>query len=165
MSNMSAPFGFGYGARYMMDQTMKFTGEGLPVFLRMQPVDESVNDVADIGFIVTVSGSLTGSAGYTDHQIIPQPIMEVGNSNRIGVEETQMQFGPTNFTISQTWVLQMMDQFGYIDPLQVFRDRRVIGLVVNNEIYSIENISDRHAGGQIVYWDLVTKKADLLPTG
>jgi hypothetical protein len=56
MSGMSAPLGFGFGARYMTDQTMKFTGEGTVVAVRMQTTDYEFSDVADIGFSVSVSG-------------------------------------------------------------------------------------------------------------
>lgn len=160
-SNVSSSFGFGFGARYMLDQTMKFYGQGLPVFLRMQPVDETFSDVADIGFTVTVTGAASVSGGYTDYQIIPQPIVNVLGSKRVGVPETQLQFGPIRFQISQTWVLSMVQQFGYLDPQQVFRARTVVGIFFAGLVHSIENISDRHAGGQIIGWDVIAVRPEV----
>lgn len=99
-SNSSTPFGFAFGARFLLDRTMQFTSEGLPVFLRMQTTDEQNSDFADIGFVVSVSGSLSGAAGYTDYQVIPQPIVELKPTRRMGVPETQLQVGDVKFTIS-----------------------------------------------------------------
>ena len=158
MSNMSAPFGFGFSARYMMDQTMKFYGEGLPVFLRMQLVDESLSDFADIGLQVSVSGSVSG--GYQDYQIVPQPIVEMVPTRRGDVPEVQMQIDDIKFTISHSWVLSQQATLGLSSPMQVFRDRRVVGLVFDNEVCSIESIIDQQAGGQIIYWEVTTSRAE-----
>lgn len=155
MSGMSAPFGFGFGARYMMDQTFKFYGEGLPLSLRMQTQDAEFNDVADIGFSVSVSGtSLSGQAGYTDYPIIPQPIVLETPSRRAGLPETQLQLNKTIFQISQTWVLQQAALFGFQNLLSVFKDPRVIGLINGNEVLSIETAWPEYAGGQIISWNV-----------
>ena len=163
----SSNFGFGFGARYMMDQTMKFTGEGTSVFIRMQNVDEENSDFADIGFVVTVSGtSLSGSAGYTDYEIIPQPIIVETPSHRgKDAQESQLQMNRTTFQVSQTWVLSQMQQFGFNNPLSVFRDTRVIGFVYAGEILSIESVWPEHAGRQIISWNVKTANPEVNVTG
>jgi hypothetical protein len=168
MSNMSAPFGFGFSARFMTDQTMKFTGEGTPVFLRMANVDETIeiSDVADIGFAVAATGSLSGTVGYTDYQIIPQPIVVETPSRRgLDAQESQLQMNKTIFQVSQTWVLQQASLFNFQNLLSVFRDTRVIGFVYAGEILSIESVWPEHAGGQIISWNVKTANPEVNVTG
>jgi hypothetical protein len=166
---MSAPFGFGFSARFMQDQTMLFTGEGTPVFLRMQNVHETleISDIADIGFAFSVSGtSLSGTAGYTDYPIIPQPIV-VETPSRRGqdAQESQLQLNRTTFQVSQTWVLSQAALFNFQNLLSVFRDPRVIGFVYAGEILSIESIWPEHAGGQIISWNVKTANPEVNVTG
>lgn len=169
MSGMSAPFGFGFAARYMTDQTMKFTGEGTPVFLRMSNIDETIeiSEAADIGFVVSVSGtSLSGTSGYTDYQIIPQPIVTETPSKRgMDAQETQLQLNKTIFQVSHTWVLQQMQLFNFKNPISVFRDLRVIGFVYASDILSIESIWPEHAGGQVISWNVQTANPEVNVTG
>jgi hypothetical protein len=144
---------------------MQFQTEGTPVFIRMQAVDESVSDWADIGFQVTASGSFSGSAGYTDYQIIPQPIVAIEPSKRWGIPETQLQIDGIVFTISHNWVLSQMALFEFSNILSVFRDRRVMGIFWNNELHSIESITEDYAGGQVINWIVKTSAASLKVTG
>ena len=150
----------------MQDAAMEFNSQGLiPVSLRMQTTDESTSDFADIGFQVTVSGSLSGAAGYTDYPIQPQPLVTVLPSKRIGIEETQLRESQIEFIISHTWVISQMQRFGFQNPVSVFRDPRVIGLVYANDILSIESLTDEHASGQILSWTVKASKATLNTTG
>ena len=157
----SANFGFGFAARYMMDATMKFTGEGTSVSLRVANIDESLSDFADIGLTVTVSGALSGSAGYIDYPISPMPIVAMVPTRRSQVPEVQLQIDDVKFTISHTWVLSQMTVMGVPNAMMVFRDRRVMGIVYQGELHSIESIIDQNAGGQIIYWEVTTAKVEL----
>jgi hypothetical protein len=166
MSGMSAPLGFGFGARYMTDQTMKFTGEGTVVAVRMQTTDYEFSDVADIGFSVSVSGTaLSGQAGYTDYPIIPQPIVVETPSRRGGNPETQLQLNRTTMQVSHTWVLSQMDLFSFQNPMSVFRDPRVIGVVYAGELTSVESIWPEHAGGQVISWNITVVGGEINVTG
>lgn len=163
-SNMSTPFGFGFGARFMLDRVQQFQAEGTPVYIRMTDIDQTASeaDFADIGFSIGASGV---SGTYTDYQIIPQPFIEIMPSKRWGIPETQQQVDGILFTVSHNWVLSQMAKFGFQNNLSVFRDPRVMGLVWNNELHTVEWVKEDHAGGQIINWSIMTNAAYLKTTG
>jgi hypothetical protein len=164
---MSSPVGLGFGARFLLDAHQRFMQEGLPVYLRIQNSDDSAQAYADVGFEVAVTGSLATGAGTTDIKISPPPSVQALDLHEIGIMGwQQLQFGATRFLISHTWVLEQMDAQHYTNPYSVFRDpKRVIGIVYNEQLYTIESITPEEMGGTTLYWNIVCNAPQLNVTG
>lgn len=144
-----------------MDAHQNWTGEGLPVYLRVQNSDDSAQDYVDTGFEVTVTTPylLTG-AGTQDLLVIPPPLVEPLSLMDIGIMGGKLMFGARKFTISHTWVMQQMAQMGYQNPLMVFNDpSRVIGLYHDNQVWTIEQVNHIDLGGTILYWEILCNAA------
>ena len=154
---MSSPFGLGFGARFIFDAHQNWTGEGLPVYLRVQNADDEAQDFADTGFEVTVtSPNLLSGAGTTDYLVLPPPLVEPLSLVDIGIMSGKLMFGARKFTISHTWVMQWMTANGYDNPLDVFLDPdRVIGLAHDNQLWAIKQVNHIDLGGAIIYWELM----------
>jgi hypothetical protein len=144
---MGSPAGLGFGVRFLMDGHQNFMQESTGVYLRIQNSDDSTQEYADLGFEVQVSGIIASGAGTQDLKISPPPSVRMLNLHEIGIMGTQLQFGAIEITISHTWVLGWMQENGYTNPLAVFRDRsRVIGIVFDNQLYTIESITHEDVG-------------------
>ena len=157
----SAPFGFGFGVRFINDAHQNWAGEGLPVYLRTQNADDSSQAYADTGFEVTVtSPNLISGAGTTDNLIVPPPMVQALSLMDIGIMGSQLQFGAHKFTVSHTWVMSWMAKNGYTNPLAVFKDpSKVVGIYYDNQLWIIESCTHMDQAGVIITWDLICNAA------
>lgn len=141
-----------WGIRSLADNFLRYFQPGLPVYLRKQNQTNSPDDYSALGFQPTVSG---GPTGFYDTLIDPPADVTDVSLHNIGLFGGKLMFGAKIFIISHTFVLNQMNQFGYTDPYQVFRNDTVVGFYYDQRLFSIESLTHEDVGGIPTLWKVV----------
>lgn len=112
---------------------------------------------------VTTNPTVTTAAnkGTTDTQIKPQPSTNMVSVHNIGQSGGKLRFGARYFLISQTFVAAQVTARTLTDQNLVWRDPTVVGLVSENLLFSIEDISHEESSGQTISWMLTCNANEL----
>ncbi len=149
-----------WGIRSLADGFLRYFQPGLPVYLRQQNVATEAGDYSSLGFTPTFTGQLVGPTGFTDTLIDPPADVQEVSLHNIGVIGARLQFGARMFLISNLFVQKQINQFGYTDPYQVWRDPSVVGLYYNQRLFSIESITHEDVGSEATLWKLVCNSSE-----
>lgn len=146
------------GLQMLYDGQQQFMQSGADCFLRVGNFAHA-GDYIEVGVSFIPSGADAAETGYVDILIDPPPSNMDVSMHNIGMSGGKLMFGAKKFFISHTFVLAMMDKYSGIDGfLNVFRKwdgtASVIGLVNDNQLYSIEFISKREISGVPINWIL-----------
>jgi hypothetical protein len=151
------------GLRMMTDTYANFWAPGLATYLRYQN-SASQSAASELGFQIDLTGPSASGNGFTDLQILPQPTVEEVSKHNIGVSGGLLMFGAKTFLVSATFVNNIMEQRGYTDPYQVWRDPLVMGIFYNQRLYSIQSIQESDVGGQPYTWNLTCNMVEEPPS-
>lgn len=146
------------GLRMISDGWLRFFQPGLSCWLRLQVFDPSSTDFAQLGFIPTVTGAVSG---VMDIPVQPPADVKEISLHNIGMSGGKLRFGAREFVVSHTFVAQQMQACGYTDPMQVFNDPAVLGLYYDSRIFSIESITHEDFGGDYVLWHLLCNASEV----
>src|SRR6266700_7565750 len=133
-----------WGLRSLADCFLRYWQPGLPVYLRRQNVQDTEADYSTLGFQPSVSG---GVGGFTDTTIDPPADVTEVSLHNIGILGGHLHFGARTFLISDLFVQNQMQLFGYTDPYLVWRDTSVVGLLYNQRLFSLDSITHEEVGG------------------
>lgn len=156
---MGFGFQFGYGFQQLIDARMRWLVVSGPVYYRRRKFDPETSratDAARLGFGVT----LAGGAGTEDILIDPPASYQMLSVHNIGMSAGKLRFGARQFLVSATWVSAQACEQGLSDPSEVWRSNRTVGLVTDNLLFSIEDVT--HADlGQVLGWMLTCNANEL----
>jgi hypothetical protein len=163
---MGGSIPWGFGVRFLYDAHLRFFRPGLPCALRVQNYVTPEDGFAELGFEFTPSGALQPEqTGFTDIPVNPPVEVWGGNTgggrgSDKGMNQVRYQVLSRMFYISHTFVIAMMNRFGYSDAYQVWRDPSVIGLYYDSRLHSIDNISHEEVAGITLAWEIDTTYAE-----
>jgi hypothetical protein len=152
---------FGAGQRMLFDAQQRFVRSGQQVYLRVKNFSETQSgtdqplDYLEVGVPFAATGT---DLGYKDLLIKPPPGVQDISLHDIGVFGGRLNFGSRVFWVSHTFVLAQMSEFSITDPREVFRNRDgkpAVGLFYDSRLFSIEDIQQRVAGGEIIRWKVL----------
>jgi hypothetical protein len=157
---------FGRGFQRLVDAQMRYVRNAHTVYLRLRnfPDLQQVSQAVQLGFALTPSGAGT-NIGTQDIQIDPPPSVKMISIHNIGQSMGKLRFGARQFLISATFVERQVAQQGLTDQDLVFRGPNVVGLVVDNQLFSIENIAHEELAGHTVVWTLTCNAAETINPG
>lgn len=153
---------FGTGVQFLFDGVQRFTRAGLPVYLRVRNYEDQ-GEYLEVGVPFAPTGTAAFNTGYTDVLIVPPPSVQDVSLHNIGVLSGRLNFGSRVFIVSHTFVMNQMAEYGIQDAYDVFRDRtdqdgkkfKVVGLIYNSRMFSIESLTHKEVAGQTINWKLV----------
>ncbi len=141
---------FGYGIQRLFDANMTFLRNSHPVYLRLRNFgDVQEEKWAQMGFAISPSGTDVGTA---DIEIVPPPKVTMVSVHNIGQSVGKLRFGARVFTISATFVDKQVKAQGITDQDLVWRDPKVVGLILDGQTFSIEDIAHEELAGKTVAW-------------
>lgn len=168
---------FGTGIQFLFDNQQRFTRAGLPVYLRIQNFLDQ-GSYLEVGVPYAPTGTAAFNTGYTDILVDPPPAVQDVSLHNIGLLASRLNFGSRIFIISNTFVVKQQTDNYILDPYDVFRDRtdsrdnsqyKVVGILYNDRMFSIESITHKEVAGQTINWKLVCnaleKISDSVPDG
>jgi hypothetical protein len=157
---MSSGPSLGYGIQRLMDAQMRYMRAGPPVYLRLRNF-ASIEDQtwAQLGFAVSPSG--TEEVGTTDILIRPQPAVMMVSVHNIGMSTGKLRFGARTFLISATFVDRQVRSQALTNQDLVWRAPEVVGLVIGDQLFSIEDISHEELGGKTISWLLTCNASEI----
>ena len=147
----------------LFDAQQRFVRSGLSVSLRIKnyveddPQDGTSTEYLEVGVPFSPTGGPSVETGYVDIPIDPPPNVINLTLRDIGEFGGRFGFGSCKFIVSHTFVLSMMDTYGITDPNTVWRNfngQKVIGLVYDGRIQSIEQITPKALSGEYICWHL-----------
>lgn len=149
---MSCGINVGYGIQRILDAQQRYVRNAHPVYLRTRNFTPPTNSLyAQLGYVITPTGEPTGTK---DLEIMPRPAVRMISQHNIGMSQGKLRFGARSFIISATFVDKMnvgVDQ----SALEAFwRQPEIVGLVLDNQLFSIEQIAHEEFGGKTVLWTL-----------
>jgi hypothetical protein len=150
-----------YGIRRIFDSYENLVRGSFPTYLRIRDFPPIDNDEwAQLGFSIAPSGT-NPDEGTTDILIQPQPAVVSVSVHNIGQSMGKLRFGARIFAISHTFVLQQYNALG-LDGTQdkIWRDEKIVGLVQDHRLFSIEDIQSEQAFGHTVSWVLTCNSAE-----
>jgi len=148
---------FGTGMQYLFDAHQRYTRAALPVFLRVKNFKEE-GDYIEVGVPYAPTGTQSFETGYTDIRIIPPPAVQDVSMHNIGLMAGALRFGARIFIVSNSFVVNQMEQYQLTDPYSVFRQRdgyEAVGLLYNNRLFSIESMTHKEIAGKTINWKLI----------
>ena len=162
---MPAGVNFGFGLQRIVDAQMRYVRNAHTVYLRLRnfPDLQAVSQAVQLGFALTPSG--TNQVGVQDIQIDPPPSVKMISIHNIGQSMGKLRFGARQFLISGSFVDRQVAQQGLSNQDLVFRAPNVVGLVVDNQLFSIENIAHEELAGKTVIWTLLCNAPETIQPG
>ena len=147
------------GMRMVLDANLLATRSGLRTYLRIKSNDETSSVFVQLGFSISVTGSVA-DAGFQDVLVTPPADVRPVSMHNIGMSGGRLSFGAHRFLISHTFVLNLMRQRGFSDPYTVFRSPDVLGLFYESppgagRLFSIEDLTPSAVGADIVSWSIL----------
>ena len=162
-------FSGGYGFQRLMDAQQRFMQQGHPVYLRLRnfaPVMQN-SMAAQLGYVITPSPtgspSISGGPGTVDVLIDPPASYYMVSVHNIGQSQGKLRFGARVFQISQEFVANQMSAMGLLevnDQDKVWRGPKIIGLVTDGLLFSIEAVAHREIAGATVRWSLTCNASE-----
>jgi hypothetical protein len=155
---------FGFGMQRLIDAQMRYVRNAHTVYLRLRnfPDLQQVSQAVQLGFAITPSGNQVGTE---DIQIDPPPSVKMISIHNIGQSMGKLRFGARQFLISATFVEQQKALQGLTHQDLVFRGPNVVGLVVDNQLFSIENIAHEELAGHTVIYTLTCNGPETINPG
>jgi hypothetical protein len=157
---------FGTGLMLVMDQQARYIREGQQTFLRLQNF-QNQGDFQEVGvpWAPTGTAGAANQTGFTDILIDPPPETTDVPDKDIGLAGGKLMFGARTFLISYSFVQNMRQEYpGILSDEDVFRQwdgfTPVIGIVYANSMFSIEDITSRELGGQIISYTVKCNATD-----
>jgi hypothetical protein len=158
---------FAAGIQMVLDGQLNYVRGGLDCYLRVNNFSPS-GDFIEVGVPYTPSGDLALETGFVDILILPPPATKPMSYHNIGLSGGKLMFGARIFWISHTFVQKILDTYPKIKGgYNVFRSwdspdgngqedgtAYVMGLIYNNQLYSIEDIGRTEIAGQTISWKL-----------
>lgn len=146
------------GLVMLLDAQSRFIREGEQAFLRLQNFPNE-GDFQEVGVPYAPSGTNAAQTGFTDILIDPPPETTDTPDKDLGLPGGKLMFGARKFLVSYTFIRNMRDQYPALtDDPKVWRQwdgkTPVIGIVYSNELFSIESVTSRELGGQIISYTL-----------
>jgi hypothetical protein len=151
------PYGisFGYGLQRLIDSQLQFTRTSHPTFLRLRQFpDVQYQQFAQLGFSIAPTG--TNQIGTIDIPILPQPAVEEVSMYAIGQSMGKLRAGARAFMISATFVDNLVASGLFTADDLVWRDPRVVGIVIDGQLNTIVEYYSREVAGKSISWDVVT---------
>ena len=143
---------FGYGIQRLIDADLRFIRNAHPTYLRLRNFEDLQNNLAiQMGFTLKPIGEPTGTR---DILIQPTPAVRMVSLHNIGQSMGKLRFGARHFIISASFVELMMKMQGITNQDLVWRGQNVVGLALDNQLFSIEDIAHEEAAGRTVVWTL-----------
>jgi|SRR5215471_13814425 len=143
------------GLQGLIDFQMNVGKSGLPAWLRVRNFPDVQNEEAiQLGFDLTPDGG-KGGVGTTDLRILPQPIIENVSMHNIGMSLGKLRFGSRKFTVSQTFVCEVMAKMKFAQWRDVWEHARIVGIVTENVLFSIESVAHTDIAMCPVTWELL----------
>jgi hypothetical protein len=151
------PYGpaLGYGLQRLIDAQQRYIRNSpvAGVFLRLKNFPDTQNqEWSEMGFSIAPSGGVV--TGTTDILIEPPPMVRMVSLHNIGQSMGKLRFGSRQFVISASVVDDNVALQGLSNQDLIWRDPTVVGLVVDSELFSIEDIEHEEVGGKTVLWTL-----------
>ena len=157
---MPAGLQFGYGFRRLFDANQRYMRPAGPVYLRMRNfADPQMQPWAQYGFAISPSGS--SSVGTTDTLIDPPPSWKTVSMHNIGMSNGKLRFGAKEFLISHTFVKQQMSLQNVSDATLIWRGPKVVGLVENGLVCSIEQYVPDMLAGDVISWIITANVGEI----
>jgi len=139
----------------MLDFQFNMAKSGLPAWLRVRNFPDVQNEEAiQLGFDLQPTGG-KGGVGTTDMRIMPQPIIENVSMHNIGQSLGKLLFGARKFTVSQTFVCNAMAQLHLQQWRDVWEHPKIVGIVTEGVLFSIESVGHTDIQGCPVTWELL----------
>ena len=172
---MSSPVFGNLGIRRLMDQNMRFMRGGLQAWLRVKNFEDNPA-FADMGFqYVPPATGVQVPVGTTDILIDPPPSVRLVSMHTVAMAQqagSSLRAGARNVTVSHTWVLAQMAAQWFLamcsannlnanDPTLVFRGPIVLGIVSDNLLLELVDITHEDAFGQPMTWFIVCNAHEL----
>jgi hypothetical protein len=163
---------FGYGMQMLLDGQQNYVRSGLVCYLRVENFAPE-GDWQEVGVPYVPTGAAAAQTGFTDLLISPPPEVRDVSMHNIGMSGGRLQFGARYFIISNTFVENIMQRYPNIsDPFNVWQNwdaelvngnwenatASVIGIIYENRMHSIEDISHVEIAGQTIKWKLTTNR-------
>jgi hypothetical protein len=149
----------GYGMERLINTHQNYFRAAFPVYLRLRNFDSvQTQDWAALGFSVAPSGRVTGT---TDILIAPPPDVMMVSVHNIGQSNGKLRFGARVFLVSQSFVRCQVTEQGLENQNSVWNGPRVVGLVSEGLLFSIENIAHEELGGSSVSWLLTCNASEV----
>lgn len=158
---------FAAGIQMLLDGQRQYLRGGLDCFIRVNNFAPS-GDFIEVGVPYAPSGDAYLNQGFVDILILPPPATKSVPFHDIGISGGKLMFGARIFWISHTFVQKMLDTYPNIKGgYNVFRNwdspdgtsqtdgtAYVMGLIYNNQLYSIDDIGRTEVGGVTIDWKL-----------
>ena len=147
---------FSQGVQILLDGQQQYIRGGLDCYIRVGNFVPS-GDFIEVGVPYAPTGAAALESGFVDILILPPPTTKPVSMRNIALSGGKLMFGARRFTISDTFVEQMLETYPNIQGrYNVFRNwdktASVIGIIYNNQMYSIEDIGRREVAGRTVAW-------------
>ena len=153
---MALNIGFGYGLQRLLDAHYNYARTGHAVWLRIRNFPDIQNQrYAQLGFSIASS-----AGGTTDIPILPQPSVTMISLHNIGASMGKLRFGAREFGISASFTDAQVAAGTFTSQDLVWADPKVVGLVCDKQLFSIENINHEEIAGRTISWQLVCNAAE-----
>lgn len=150
---------FALGMQRLIGAQQSFTRSGLPTYLRLKNfVDTQNQQWSELGFAIT---PVAGTTGTVDILISPPPTFQMISVHNIGMSEGKLRFGARMFTVSGEFVSKQLVAQGLSNPEDIWKGQKVLGLVTENLLFSIEDIKHVDISGVPVLWRLTANANEL----
>lgn len=159
---------FASGIQMLLDGQQRYVRSGLTCYLRIQNF-APVGDWQEVGVPFVPTGVAAATTGFVDIEIDPSPEVKDVSMHNIGMSGGHLRFGARYFIVSHTFVYNVMQQYPNItDPYNVWRNwdaqlvngnwinatASIVGIVYENRLHSIEDISHVDIAGETIKWKL-----------
>jgi hypothetical protein len=150
----------GFGLQRLIDAKERYERGSHPVYLRLREFVEPDTQLwAQMGFSISPSG--TAQVGTQDVLITPQPASTMVSLHNIGMSEGKLRFGARMFTVSASFVDAQVITQTLANQDLVWRGNNVLGLVTDNLLFSIEDITHEEWQGKTISWMLTCNSNEL----
>lgn len=148
----------GYGIQRLIDQHERTTRAAHPVFIRLRNFpDLQDKTFAQMGFAISPTGTAVGTQ---DIVIDPPPAVMMVSIHNIGQSMGKLRFGARKFLISASFVDSLTAKYGYTDQTLWFRSSTVVGLVLDLQLFSIEDVWHEELSGRTVSWGVLCNSTE-----
>lgn len=142
----------GYGFQRILDAQMRFVRNSHPVYLRTRNFTPPTSSMySQLGYTITPEGQPSGT---TDLLIQPPPSVRMISQHNIGMSQGKLRFGARTFNVSGSFVDSLNAGVDQSELEAFWRGPLIMGLVVDKQLFSIEQISHEDYGGKSILWVL-----------
>lgn len=161
---------FAQGLEMILDAHLNYTRGALSVYLRVLNFP-ATGDFIEVGLSYRPTGVDEGNSGFTDILILPPPGTKPMSYFDIGISGGRLQFGARKFYVSDTFVDLVLQTYPkIIGRYNVWRNwdgdngipgsASVVGIIYNNQLYSIVDIGRTEIAGKTINWILTCNSSE-----